>query len=541
MVVQSRSAGVTVRTKAPRKAFRIPFGPWRGMRDSLDPTAAEADLASLLQNVYPADLAGGRAVIGRPGFKLFGAQLGAGGARTAQLVTQFTKLDGTEHTIAIVGGKVYKADWTLRTWTEILTAAELALASITLSTTARCWSLVVSDKLYITDGVNKPWLWDGTAHGGLTSITNSPVIYGRPTLYYAKVFGIKDTERSTIVWSEENDPTIGYEAGGYNNAWTLGQTSQDALRGLMGTNEALYYWRRNSVSAITGPVNSAFATTGTREGVSDTEGTLTQGMALYDRLIFFLDAEKRPHVLLPGAGVVPIWKDFSQTIAGIDATYIAKCDTVYDPATGLVLYPVVVSGQTVPTYFLAFDPNQSPPQAVAIFNGFDAAVSGTVKNLSGRPILIHIDTNGYAYDHGTPDGTYWNDEKQAGTTAIAHVVQPTFGAYDVEDEKYFERIDAVFRTPGTVMSSMRMDYETPRGTSTPLTAVPGGFVSLWDVATWDTSKWSAYAVEQHTAFGLRGFGRYIRPRFLHGVVDEQFGMVRANVTGRVYSNEPGVP
>lgn len=524
-----------------RPAFRIPLSPWRGMRDSLDPNAADPNLASLLRNVYPENLAPNRAVVGRPGVAQAGTQLGTAGRRTGQFVGQLTKLDGTEHTIAIVGGYVYEFNWSTRTWTEVVTNAQLSAAAIALSQTSRVWSLVVADQIYFTDGVNKPWLWTGAPGAGLTLVSNSPVIYGRPTLYYAKVFGIKDAERSTIVWSEENQPALGYEAGGFNNAWTLGQTSQDAIRAVMGTNEALYYWRRNSVNAISGPVSDAFASTGTREGVSETSGTLTHGMTLFDRMVFFIDADKRMCAVVPGGGVVPIWKDFAQTIAGLDAAYLANCDSIYDPATGLILFAVVQSGQTVPTSYLAFDPNQSPPQATAIFDGFDAVVTGTVKNGSGRPVLMHIDQNGYAYEHGTPDGTYWNDALAAGTAPIEHVVTPPYAGYDVEDEKYFERIDVVFRSPGIGISAIRMDYDTTRGTSTPLETTPGGAVVLWDIAIWDTASWSSVGVEQHVAFGLKGFGRWIRPRFRHSVLSEQFGLVRASLTGRVYGNEPLIP
>jgi hypothetical protein len=71
------------------------------------------------------------------------------------------------------------------------------------------------------------------------------------TVYYAKLFMLK-RDRKTIVWSEENQPNTGYEAGGYNNAWELTQTSNEPLTAIIGTNEALYYGRKTSVGAIRG-------------------------------------------------------------------------------------------------------------------------------------------------------------------------------------------------------------------------------------------------------------------------------------------------
>jgi hypothetical protein len=42
--------------------------------------------------------------VGRNGVRSAGAQGGASSKRTGQLVYQFTKLDGTEYTVRIVGG-----------------------------------------------------------------------------------------------------------------------------------------------------------------------------------------------------------------------------------------------------------------------------------------------------------------------------------------------------------------------------------------------------------------------------------------------------
>ena len=99
-----------------------------------------------------------------------------------------------------MGGKFYTYNWGTDVFTEVVTAANFTTASITLSSTAKCYAVTMADKMVVTDGVNTPWMWDGTTGAsGLTKLTNCPVLYGRPTVYYAKLFGIKNTERSTMV------------------------------------------------------------------------------------------------------------------------------------------------------------------------------------------------------------------------------------------------------------------------------------------------------------------------------------------------------
>jgi len=128
-----------------------------------------------------------------------------------------------------------------------------------VSTSARIYSCVLADQIIFSDGVNTPFMWSGAA---FTVLANCPVLYGQPRIHYAKLFGIKAVKRNTIVWSEENDPTIGYEAGIYNNGWELVQTRAEGLHALFATNEALYYFRERTIGAIRGEVTPDFRSDG---------------------------------------------------------------------------------------------------------------------------------------------------------------------------------------------------------------------------------------------------------------------------------------
>lgn len=513
------------------------------MRDSLDPFSADPSLAFLLQNVYPTDPARASAVVGRPGFQKAGSQLGSGGV--GQLVYQFTKLAGTEYTVAIVGGKFYTFNWGTRVWTEVVTAANFATATITLSSTAKCYAVTMADVMVISDGVNTPWQWDGTSGAtGLTKLTNCPVLFGQPTVYYAKLFGIKNTERSTMVWSEENDPTIGYEAGGYNNAWTLGQTDQEPLYALVGTNGALYYFRARSTGVISGAVNTDFTTSGVHDSVSGVVGTQSPDATVYyEGRVYFLDANFNPYVIVPGSGVESLWGDVRETIIGLDRAYVGVAVGVYDASTKLVILSVVEVGQTIPSLQIVIDPDQGAGQIVALWRGFTFNAMQTVKNATGQPLLLHLSSDGYAYDHGLPDGSLWSDGLNAGTVAITHIIEPSPVGADVAIEKRFDRLDMTLRTP-TDITGVTINYETSRGLSVATTqnapSVSGGY-ARWDVAIWDTDLWSQASTDRHMAIGLNGFGRWMRPILSHATLGEQFGFAACRITAYPLNIDPSTP
>lgn len=490
-----------------------------GMRDSLDPQTADQLKANLLQNVYPENSQFGGAVVGRPGFELSqDSQLGTAGVRQIQLLIQYSQLDGGEKTIAFVGGKMYDYNWGAGTW------GEVTLVGVSVPTTGRIFGTVFADKLLINpnDGTNKPFTWDDTT---FVSLTDAPLAYGKPAVYYAKVFFVKWSERSTIAWSEENDPTTGYEAGGYNNAWTLGQTDQEALFALHGTNEALYYFRERSIGAIRGAVTTDFVNSGVRDGVSETVGTnAPDGVVGKDRDIYFIDADGKPRLLRAGIGVEDsIWRDLTVNIGLLPMASITNAVAIDYGVASQIWFGVPKPGDTQPTQYFVLT-YEGQPRVAAIFDGFPVRGMGMVKDAAGTPVLFHGDADGYVYAHGDPIGGPWNDSLKAGTEAILHVVIGGVLGYDTKLEKHWHLMDVSVRLQ-TGMSGVEVEYMTPYGSSAvgTLPNLDGG-AALWDSAIWDTDLWSIPGLEQHAAVGLAGYGRWMRPKLRHATLSERFGL-----------------
>ncbi len=487
-------------------------GPFIGMRDTPEISVASSDKALLVQNCYP--VPGGGGLTGRPGFAL----LSSGNGSRAQGVEDFEKYDGTRYTIYVYSGELYSVNWGALTTSKVITTANLSGQSITLSSTARVSMLVYTNKLVISDGTNVPFMWDGTTNGGLTKLTNCPALYGPPTVYYGKLFGIKASNRSTFVWSEENDATIGYETGGYNNAWDFTQADPERLTRLLGSNEALYVFKAHSVTAVSGAVDEDFVTSGTRSSISETVGTTAPWSVIYSRrTVFWLDRDGKPHMVRAGGEAIPIWEDFRETIrTTVLPSNLENAITVdYAPAH-LILFGYTTNTSTYPDRMMVYDFNNDSPVAAAIWTGFSFGAMGMVYATAitvARIFHMHP-TDGTVYYHGHTNTATWNDNG----TAITHVVKcPPLGG-DISAEFYFDRIDWGLRTDATAMTNS-YDYVTNRGTSTAQT--PGLRSSA------------------HQALGINAHARWICPRVTHQTAGEQFGLEKVRVHGVQTTNSPG--
>lgn len=507
---------------------------YTGVRDSKDPSTAHPRKASYLLNVYPIQSEFGGGLEGRPGFTKLDITL----AGRTQLEYQFSKLDGAEHTIVVAGGRFYEYSWAGGTFSEILTTAQLTAAGVTLDTTAPVYAVTFNDEMIVTDGVNTPWAWDGTAGAGITKLTNAPVAFGPPTIYYAKLFFIKASERTTMVWSEENQANTGYEAGGFTNVWQLGQTEQESLYRLFGTNEALYYWRARSMGSITGAVDEDFRTTGVHDGVSQTIGTTAPASVVHFKDSFFwIDADAHPQLLRIGAGIVepPIWHDARETTLRLPRSNLPNVQGVLRTLENVIIFAFTPTGQDENQQQLVFHANSG--EFIGLWNGMEAVTQAMVKDAGGNPIMLHGDSLGNVYQHGTPGGTVYSDNG----VAITHTVHGTPMMWHPREEKYFSRADISFRLESD-LSNIGISFVAP-GCDDSTISNPGtlsGSLSIWGIARWGISLWSATSVEAHLAIGLDCRSRWIQLRLNHNTLDEQFAFLGWSLTAQPAGHDPSI-
>lgn len=529
------------RTTTPRRfpsgPLRLTSGPWEGVTDSEIPGVAAGNRLRALTNMYVPPGPRGLPVVGRPGFTAMGAQLGGVGQRKTQFLGQFTELDGTRHTIAVVGGKFYTYDWGIDTWTEILTASNFSGASITLSTSARVWMSVLNNKALFHDSTNTPWSWDGTSGGGLLELTNCPVLYGPTWVYYAKYFGVKAAERNAFVWSEEGDPTIGYEAGGYLNVWApMGATR---FFGGCATNDAMYVHEENRIIRIQGAVSTDFTTAGTRSDVSEKTGS-TAGMLVTDLYPVFLSSQGEPHLI---AGLATgAWADCASTVADVPLPSVENSLLVYWPTIDAVLIGVPGNGETNISKWLIMRPERDGLNFVGVWDVGVCDYGAVVLDDTNTPTFIFAgEGDGRIYRMGQPNGTLWEDGFASGSLPIAHGLTTAALASDADLELRYDRATVICSSP-TNNTALTFRYRTPRGISTPLTQnVAAGGDLLGVSFVLGTSVLSGNSVEQRTTWGLNGRGRDIEVTFAHGFADERLGVKTLTVLAHPSRDDPYLP
>lgn len=520
-------------------------GPFRGMRDAPEPTTGEPTLAFRVQNMCegagPAD--GG--LTGRPGFDQMGTQQGTGSTRVVGGGITWTKSDATRQTVAVINGQLVTYDWGTDTWTVAVTTANLTTNSVTLSASAKVALVPFADGLVVSDGVNTPFWWTGASGaGGITKMTNAPVFYGPPTVYYSKLVGIKNSARQTLVWSEEGDPNLGYEAGGYNNAWDNPGGYPSPLTLLLGTNEALYVFRDRVSIGITGAIGPDFATAGTRANLSEQVGTLSPWAGIVTpKGVIIVDADARPWLMRFGQSEpMDIWSDCAQSVKGTPRSTLGAVQSVVDGATNSLVigYPEV--NQTNPTQFLAFALDSL--QCVGVWTwGEDIDRMFPVIDAEGIARWAHSGSNdGYLYAHGDLDVGPWDDDLASGTVYIAHAVTSGTLGYDLDRELIIDQIEAALTGGG--ISRVSVSYETPRGQSTimsvDLTANAVG--GSWDIDEWDTMDWAEIGAEdQRVRVGCAGRGRSVRVRVTHGELGESFGLSVIRVRAFAAAGNPRSP
>jgi hypothetical protein len=531
------------------REFRLEDGPWVEMQDTLSPTARKEGSYLYAQNVYPQDPELGGQMAGRPGSRPMGAPPAEGVVigglgNSANGITQFSSPTHGELSVCASAGSLYVYDWTTEAWTMGVSQADIVAAGANLGAgSAAIISLTNAfDKLVVSDGTYNPFLWDGTIGGGVTPLPNAQPLYGPPTLYQGRLFGISGFDLRKMIWSEPDDPTTGYEAGGYNNAWTLRQTDPHTLTRLVGTNQGIVIFREHSITMALGDVGENFASASTSESIDSTVGTKTPyAVCEVGANIAFLDANLRPHIVLPGAvGARPCWQGFREELWNGPARAIDnRCSAVYWSALNLVLF-AVPDGFNKRNLLLVLNVVANDiPRPAGVWLGWAIGSDQThVIAILRRPVIYSDSSmqvlvrgmwpSGRVYQFGHPDDDpFLTDDAvvNAGLVPIEHVFRTQPLGHSTKRDKIFDRVDLTWRADDD--ANIEVQTISPLGESDPQT------VSLTPV--------DDYATESHGAIGIDVQARWTQVRIRHARPGEQFGLVAVTVTGYATDDDPPIP
>ena len=494
----------------------IELGPLVGVRDQRTADDADAGYAKRMLNLMPEG----------PGSKVFRARpaliqldedslLGIVTSRLVQAIFQHTRLDGVEYSFTFVGGKLYEYDWS--TDTHVLQPT----VGVVISPLTHVYCATFADFMLVHDGINRPWKYDAATKVA-SYLTDMPsTAYGPIAVYGSSAMFILANERNVFVYSNILDPDLGYEPA--NNRYILGQTDQDPLYALHGTNSGLYYFRASSIGIITGEVDDEFAVGGsTTDAVSPRRGTRSPGSIYSDeRGILFVDQFGRPARIDPGDTVRPLHGDMFATVKEVDRNALERVSVTVVPDADVALFALPLTeersaGQAAPRQLFAVNmqgdawlgfweaPGRAAVRAMGMWKDSDRQERTVLGTEDGRLFLMDLVESGQVVD-------------QVGGFDEPIPAEINFGAIGFEGdlEKTFDTIEI---------------YTAGRD-------VP----AVFDCA--DATGWRAGAMPvslgRKSILGLDYTTRYIEPELRSSTSsEERFTFSGAVVRGQVVGNDP---
>lgn len=269
--------------------------------------------------MYVQDTNARSGVYARPGMDLFN-----NGAAVTTSATTFrgqgtinhVALDGTVYNFVVFNGELWRADATFGAFEDVTPAG----VTIDNAIPTRVYGTSFGDQLAVTDGTNRPWLATDLGSSPITGtyidfdgVGTTWAAHGPGRLYAGSIIWTLSqynsvAYRTDIAWSLPGDLSSGYQQPTYDFRWTLGQTDADPITATYGTNTQFYYWRENSIGALSGIPGPNFQNSHTDDSISKNVGTLApQSIIPYGTTIYFTDAIGRPYRLVPGSDPEPIW------------------------------------------------------------------------------------------------------------------------------------------------------------------------------------------------------------------------------------------
>ena len=199
-------------------------------------------------------------------------------------------------------------------------------------------------------------------------------VFGQPVIYYGALFviyqqvdvaNVPTYARTTIGWSEPNQPAVGYQQTDYDNQWTLVQTGTAPLYTLIATNDALYYARELSWGALGGAPGVNFQGTATHDIVAGNIGCPHPRSAIFFLgWIYFTDQTGKPYRFALGGYPEPLWLQ-AQSI--FDATTVT---------TDTSLAPWAVIEPNLNLYLLNYR-DQADANTLLVFDALTGRYAGT--------------------------------------------------------------------------------------------------------------------------------------------------------------------
>ena len=429
-------------------------GPWTGVRDTTDPFDDDPGMLQQAQNMYLPDSQGGSGMYQRPGFTVNTSSTMITKGRG---IYSHIDLTGTVYNFVVCDGFLYRVSSDFQTETDV---TPVISGSDPINTTGtRVYFTSFAGQLIFSDGVHPPLILSNLSSTPVTAVKidfdgtgTAWAAYGQPVVYGGSLFFVLDNvggtpARTDIAWSLPADPAHGYQQTDYDYRWTLEQTSSAPIYALCATNTALFYFRSNSIGAITGTPGPDLAGASTHDAISQNLGTLQSATIQQSGLnIFFCDLYGRPWMIgtsamqaYQGAGPTPIWLNMRAVVDRLHGASYPNISgqvscTAIEPSTGVFLAaiwsPTTGTGES-PTEISAFDVRSGKYLGQwTVGGGISIDAMGTFVDASGRTrlaILSDTVVAGNSYEKLWVQSPLYGDTAELGIEDLSAVISTEDG------------------------------------------------------------------------------------------------------------------
>lgn len=391
----------------------------------------------------------------------------------------------------------------------------------------------INGQLIVSDGVHRPWIGtnlssapitgtpiDGDGLGTAWAAVGEPQIYvGSLVFISATTFG-NVTGGIGIIWSEPNQPAVGYMQTGYADFWNLIQTGTTPLYALKATNSGLYYSRSTSWGVLSGTPSINFQNTATHDVVSINIGCVSsKSVKAFGNYLYFADQSGRAWRFAIGGSPEPIWLKMRQfyesaTRASTDPQNVQQYIwAVIEPNLNLYILFSFPDGNSAPLTGYVFDAAtgvyegrwQIGLQVVGFPNPM--AVGGILVDGLNRSWLVIIEAvTGNTWGLNLTETGVWND---TGITVMPVVAQTQRLGYSTATEWTLNTVRALTANVTPVScTSLATNGSVAQGTATPPASSDGTNLAQWSPVsttgrgfqlqfrpTTTTSQWRLFRAE----------------------------------------------
>jgi len=417
----------------------------------------------------------------------------------------------TRKAIAVADGKLFKMDGLDGTWDDITGA-------LTITAGSHVDFETFLNDVYMTNGTDAPWKWDGAAASGVAMTVPAGLTNAKWVCLYnnylflgnVTVGGVK--YRSRIYWCNLANTGVWDAADHISVSKNDGQE----ITGMRVLADRMVVYKERSIYALmfTGDADIPFILPG--GGKSNSSVGCISGFSIQDALNSHVFLAYDGIYLFDGANSFKLSDRINTLINSYNDLRFPKCVSMNQKTKNKYWLAMATSGATENDVVITWD---YVLNSFSLYSGMAPAAMTTfyVNGTEERPYFM--DYAGYCYRSDIADTE--DDYPLKTQTAINAYYKTNWRAFgDLVNQKGVPEVLIYYQESDSILTfAYSYDFELGNQYAQTFSISAGG--DLWDAMVWDEGEWSGSGGKV-TRRDLTGRGRVIRLIFSNATIGETF-------------------